>query len=70
MATRLILNELDLNLATLTARLIIIVVLFIIGDHPVALGAASAIVGQFIMNRRKFFIHSRHDGKEKEKERI
>lgn len=62
--TRLILNELDLDLATLTARLVIIIVL-VVGAHTVALGAPAVITGKVIMTRRQLFIDSRHDGKEK-----
>lgn len=64
MTTRLILNELDLDLATLTARLVIIIVL-VVGAHTVALGAPAVITGKVIMTRRQLFIDSRHDGKEK-----
>ena len=37
MATRLVLNKLDLNLAALTARLVIIIVV-VLGTHAAALG--------------------------------
>jgi hypothetical protein len=63
MATRLILNELDLNLATLATRLVIIIIL-IVGAHAVSLGAPAIVTGEVIMTRRKLLINlSRHNGK-------
>lgn len=58
-ATRLILNKLDLNLAALTARLVIIVVV-VLGAHAAALGATgvSAVAGllQVIMVGGEFLL--------------
>jgi len=68
-ATRLILNKLDLNLAALTARLVIIVVV-VLGAHAAALGATgvSAVAGllQVIMVWGEFLLadgsHVGHGG--------
>jgi hypothetical protein len=68
-ATRLILNELDLNLAALTARLVIIIVV-VLGTHAAALGTAgvSAVTGllEVIVGGRKLLLtnssHVGHDG--------
>ena len=58
-ATRLVLNELDLDLAALTAGLVIIVVV-VLGAHAAALGAAgvSAVTGllEVIVGRRKLLL--------------
>jgi hypothetical protein len=60
MATRLILNELDFNLATLTAGLVIVVVL-IVGTHAVALGTSFRPGLKVIMTWRELVIqNSRH----------
>lgn len=40
MATRLILDEFDLDLATLTARLVVLVFIFVASTHARAFGAA------------------------------
>lgn len=59
MATRLILDELDLDLATLATGLVIIVVV-VLGAHAVALWDAgvSAVAGllQVIVTRGEFFV--------------
>lgn len=61
-ATRLILDELDLDLAALTAGLVIVVVV-VLGAHATALGAAvvRAVAGllQVIMTRREFLLADR-----------
>jgi hypothetical protein len=60
MATRLILNELDFNLATLTTGLVIVVVL-IVGAHAVALGAPFRPGLKVIMTRGELVIkYGRH----------
>jgi hypothetical protein len=60
MATRLILNELDFNLATLTTGLVIVVVL-IVGAHAVALGAPFRPGLKVIMTRGELIIkYGRH----------
>ena len=46
-ATRLILDELDFDLAALTARLVVIVVV-VLGAHAVALGAAGVAVARLL----------------------
>lgn len=65
MATRLILDELDLDLATLTARLVIIIVV-VLGTNATALGTAgiSAVAGllQVIVTRGKLVVDGSHVG--------
>jgi hypothetical protein len=66
--TRLILNKLDLDLATLTTGLVIIII-FIVGAHTVALGAAAigAVAGKVIVTRGKLFVKNRrHIGNKEE----
>ena len=58
-ATRLILDKLDLNLAALTARLVVVIII-VLGAHATALGAAvvRAVAGllQVIVTRREFLL--------------
>lgn len=69
MATRLVLNELDLNLAALTAGLVIIIVV-VLGTHAAALGTTgvSAVTGllEVIVGGRKLLLtnssHVGHNG--------
>lgn len=60
MPTRLILNKLDLDLATLTAGLVIIII-FVVGAHAVALGATGigAVAGKVIVTGGKLFVKNR-----------
>lgn len=70
--TRLILNKLDLDLATLTAGLVIIVI-FIVGAQTIALGTTtiSAVAGEVIVTRRKLFVDNcRHLGNREKPEQI
>lgn len=46
-ATRLILDELDFDLAALTARLVVIIVV-VLGAHAVAFGAAGVAVARLL----------------------
>lgn len=46
-ATRLILDELDFNLAAFTARLVIIIVV-VLGAHAIALGATGIAVARLL----------------------
>jgi hypothetical protein len=71
-ATRLVLNELDLDLTAFTAGLVIIVIV-ILGAHAAALGTAvvRAVTGllEVIVGRRKLLLPNRshvgHDGGKK-----
>ena len=70
--TRLILNKLDLDLAALTTGLVIVII-FIIGAHAVALGATGigAVAGKVIVTRGKLFIKNRrHIGNKDEQKRF
>lgn len=70
--TRLILDKLDLDLAALTTGLVIIII-FIIGAHAVALGATGvgAVAGKVIVTRGKLFIKNRrHIGNKDEQKRF
>jgi ABC-type uncharacterized transport system ATPase component len=64
-ATRFILDELDLNLATLTTRLVIIIVV-VLGTNATALGTAgiSTVAGllQVIVTRGKLVVDGSHVG--------
>lgn len=76
-ATRLILNKLDLNLAALTAGLVVIIIV-VLGAHAVALGAtgigAVASLLQLIMLTGGEFLvdgsHVGHDGRRKKRRKV
>jgi hypothetical protein len=68
-ATRLILDKLDLNLAALTARLVVIIII-VLGAHAVALGpagisAVASLLQVIVLAGGEFLVdgsHVGHDG--------
>lgn len=64
-ATRLILDELDFDLAALTARLVVIIIV-VLGAHAVALGAAGVAVARLlqviVLARGELVIDGSHVG--------